>query len=88
MSFKLPEPPRDKAVLRKQLQAPHGRAAFGILQNGYLLNSGEAMNLLSLIRLGIDLGIFADGQRAVLRATLELLAERGHDNRWTWDHGN
>jgi len=40
--------------------------AFGILQNGYLLNSGEAMNLLSLIRLGIDLGIFADGQRALV----------------------
>ena len=40
--------------------------AFGILQNGYLLNSGEAMNLLSLIRLGIDLGIFADAQRAVV----------------------
>ena len=36
------------------------------MQNGYLLNSGEAMNLLSLIRLGIDLGIFADGQRAVV----------------------
>ena len=40
--------------------------AFGILQNGYLLNSGEAMNLLSLIRLGIDLGIFADSQRALV----------------------
>ncbi|MSU46396.1 MAG: protein arginine kinase [Lacunisphaera sp.] len=40
--------------------------AFGILQSGHLLNSGEAMNLLSLIRLGIDLGIFADGQRAVI----------------------
>jgi len=40
--------------------------AFGILQNGYLLNSSEAMNLLSLIRLGIDLGIFADSQRAVV----------------------
>jgi len=40
--------------------------AFGILQNGYLLNSGEAMNLLSLIRRGIDLGIFADTQRAVV----------------------
>ena len=40
--------------------------AFGILQNGYLLNSGEAMNLLSLIRLGIDLGIFPDAQRAVV----------------------
>ena len=40
--------------------------AYGILQNGYLLNSGEAMNLLSLIRLGIDLGVFADEQRAVI----------------------
>ena len=40
--------------------------AFGILQNGWLLNSGEAMNLLSLIRLGIDLGIFADTQRGLV----------------------
>lgn len=40
--------------------------AFGILQNGYLLNSGEAMNLLSLIRLGIDLGVFPDTQRAIV----------------------
>jgi protein arginine kinase len=40
--------------------------AYGILQNGYLLNSGEAMNLLSLIRLGIDLGVFPDSQRAVV----------------------
>jgi protein arginine kinase len=40
--------------------------AFGILQNGYLLNSGEAMNLLSLIRLGIDLGVFPDTERAIV----------------------
>lgn len=40
--------------------------AYGILQNGHLLNSGEAMNLLSLIRLGIDLGVFPDTQRAVI----------------------
>jgi protein arginine kinase len=40
--------------------------AYGILQNGYLLNSAEAMNLLSLIRLGIDLGVFPDTQRAVV----------------------
>lgn len=40
--------------------------AYGILQHGYLLNSGEAMNLLSLIRLGIDLGVFPDVQRAVV----------------------
>jgi protein arginine kinase len=40
--------------------------AYGILQHGFLLNSGEAMNLLSLIRLGIDLGIFPDTHRAVV----------------------
>jgi protein arginine kinase len=40
--------------------------AFGILQNGHLLNSSEAMNLLSLIRLGIDLGVFADMPRAIV----------------------
>lgn len=40
--------------------------AFGILQNGHLLNSGEAMNLLSLIRFGIDMGAFADTQRALV----------------------
>ena len=40
--------------------------AYGILQNGYLLNSSEAMNLLSLIRLGIDLGVFGDAHRAVV----------------------
>ncbi len=40
--------------------------AFGILRNGWLLNSSEAMNLLSLIRLGIDLDMFADTQRAVV----------------------
>jgi len=40
--------------------------AYGILQHGFLLNSGEAMNLLSLIRLGIDLGVFPDSHRAVV----------------------
>jgi protein arginine kinase len=40
--------------------------AYGILQHGFLLNSGEAMNLLSLIRLGIDLGVFPDTHRAVV----------------------
>ncbi|HVZ65250.1 MAG TPA: protein arginine kinase [Lacunisphaera sp.] len=40
--------------------------AYGILQNGHLLNSNEAMNLLSLIRLGIDLGVMPEDQRAVV----------------------
>ncbi len=40
--------------------------AYGILQNAHLLSSGEAMNLLSLVRLGIDLGAFADTGRALV----------------------
>jgi protein arginine kinase len=40
--------------------------AFGILQNGHLLNSSETMNLLSLIRLGVDLGVIEEAQRAVV----------------------
>jgi protein arginine kinase len=40
--------------------------AYGILQNGFLLNSSEAMNLLSLVRLGMDLGILPESQRAVV----------------------
>lgn len=38
--------------------------AYGILQNSHLLNSNEAMNLLSLIRLGIDLDLFPEESRA------------------------
>lgn len=38
--------------------------AFGILRNGYLVSSSEAMNLLSLIRLGVDLNLFAESYRA------------------------
>ena len=49
----------------KKIYDKIGRA-YGILQNGYLLNSGEAMNLLSLIRLGIDLGVYADTQRGLI----------------------
>ncbi len=39
--------------------------AYGILQNCHQLSSSEAMNLLSLLRLGIDLGLFPETTRAV-----------------------
>lgn len=51
--------------------------AFGILQQGHVLSSGEAMNLLSLIRLGIDLGAFADTDRAVVDRLL-IECQPGH----------
>ena len=34
--------------------------AYGILRNAYSMNSKEALNFLSLIRLGVDLGFFPD----------------------------
>jgi protein arginine kinase len=51
--------------------------AFGILQHGQLLASAEVMNLLSLIRLGIDLGVFPDARRPVIDR-LFIEAQPGH----------
>jgi len=51
--------------------------AYGILQNSHLLSSSEAMNLLSLIRLGIDLGAFPDANRSVIDR-LFIEAQPGH----------
>jgi protein arginine kinase len=51
--------------------------AYGILQNSHLLSSSEAMNLLSLIRLGVDLGAFPDGNRCVIDR-LFIEAQPGH----------
>ena len=51
--------------------------AYGILQNGHLLSSNEAMNLLSLIRLGVDLGVFPDAQRSIIDR-LFIEAQPGH----------
>ena len=51
--------------------------AYGILQNSHLLSSSEAMNLLSLIRLGVDLGVFSDVYRSVIDR-LFIEAQPGH----------
>jgi protein arginine kinase len=51
--------------------------AFGILQQSHLLSSGEAMNLLSLLRLGIDLGAFPADRRAVVDRLL-IESQPGH----------
>jgi protein arginine kinase len=37
--------------------------AYGLLQNAFVVNSAEALNLLSLLRLGIDLGAFPEEGR-------------------------
>ena len=51
--------------------------AFGILQNGHVISSNEAMNLISLIRLGVDLGVFPDSKRSVTDR-LFIEAQPGH----------
>ena len=51
--------------------------AYGILQNSHALSSSEAMNLLSLLRLGIDLGVFPDAQRCTIDR-LFIEAQPGH----------
>lgn len=67
----------------KLLEADSGKVfdkvgrAYGILQNSHLLSSSEAMNLLSLIRLGIDLGAFPDANRSVIDR-LFIEAQPGH----------
>jgi protein arginine kinase len=67
----------------KLLEADSGKLldkigrAYGILQNSHLLSSSEAMNLLSLIRLGIDLGTFPDAQRSLIDR-LFIEAQPGH----------
>jgi protein arginine kinase len=67
----------------KLLEADAGKVfdkigrAYGILQNGHVLSSGEAMNLLSLVRLGVDLGAFPDTHRPVIDR-LFIEAQPGH----------
>ena len=51
--------------------------AYGILRNGHLLSSAEAMNHLSLLRLGIDCGFIAEKWR-VLVDRLLIDMQPGH----------
>src|SRR3954469_17110417 len=41
----------------------HIGRAYGILANAHSISSKETMNLLSLMRLGVDLGVFVDVER-------------------------
>lgn len=60
----------------QQLLDKIGRA-YGILQNGHLLSSEEAMNLLSLMRFAVDMGMFPGECRARIdRMMMEI--QPGH----------
>jgi len=44
----------------------HIGRAYGILANAHSISSKETMNLLSLMRLGVDLGLFPGMERALV----------------------
>lgn len=51
--------------------------AYGILRYGCCVSSAEAMNLLSLVRLGIDFGFYPEEQRSLIDA-LFIKIQPGH----------
>jgi protein arginine kinase len=51
--------------------------AYGTLRNSFVISSSEAMNLLSLIRLGVDLEVFPGDLRAVVDRLL-IESQPGH----------
>ena len=55
----------------------HIGRAFGILANAHSISSKETMNLLSLMRLGMDLGLFPGGDRS-LTDELFILTQPAH----------
>ncbi len=55
----------------------HIGRAYGILANAHSITSKEAMNLLSLLRLGVDLNMFAGASRALLDE-LFILIQAAH----------
>lgn len=55
----------------------HIGRAYGILANAHCISSKETMNLLSLFRLGVDLGMFPGVTRA-LPNELFLVSQPGH----------
>lgn len=61
---------------RSKLFDKIGRA-FGVLSQAHVVSSEEAMNLLSLIRLAVDLGILPDGNRPLVDQ-LFLEVQPGH----------
>jgi protein arginine kinase len=55
----------------------HIGRAYGILANAHSISSKESMNLLSLMKLGVDLGLFPTGDR-VLVDELILVTQPAH----------
>ena len=55
----------------------HIGRAYGILANAHSISSKETMNLLSLMRLGVDLGLFPEAERSLVDE-LFILTQPAH----------
>jgi len=68
-----------QALLEKKPKTVYNHIgrAYGILANAHSISSKEAMNLLSLFRLGLDLGLFPAVDRALVEE-LFLTTQRAH----------
>ncbi len=55
----------------------HIGRAYGILANAHSISSKETMNLLSLLRLGVDLGLFPGVERSLVDE-LFLITQPAH----------
>ena len=58
----------------------HIGRAYGILANAHSISSKETMNLLSLMRLGVDIGLFPGMERALVDE-LFILTQPAHLQR-------
>src|SRR5947207_3629285 len=56
----------------------HIGRAYGILANAHSISSKETMNLLSLMRLGVDMGLFPAGADRALVDELFILTQPAH----------
>jgi protein arginine kinase len=55
---------RQKLIQEKgRIIADQVGRSFGLMQNSYSMSSKEALNQLSMLRLGVDLGMFPDESR-------------------------
>ena len=65
----------------------HIGRAYGILANAHSISSKETMNLLSLLRLGVDMGLFPNTQRTLVDE-LFLVTQPAHLQRQVSDKLN
>lgn len=55
----------------------HVGRAWGTLSNCYMIETQETLNMLSFIRLGVDLGMFPNSNREIVNE-LFLITQKGH----------